>query len=226
MKTSVARRLYRLVPARIRKSRSVKKFKLWAQGFLPHNWVYDETYYSEAVEETAATSSGVIANSVLRDFRPKRLVDVGCGTGAMLEIFRDAGVEVLGLEKSKAALRYCRSRQLNVREFDLEHDTKPSETFDVVTSMEVAEHLPGSIADRYIDLLTTLGSVIVFTAAPPGQGGTDHVNEQPPEYWIRGFAQRGFTLNAALTNEWQAEWKTSGRVTRWYHLNLMVFHKL
>jgi hypothetical protein len=67
--------------------------------------------------------------------------------------------------------------------------------------MEVAEHLPARTADRYVKLLSSLSSILVFTAAPPGQGGrtaTDHINEQPPWYWMTKYKQLGFRHDEAL----------------------------
>jgi hypothetical protein len=98
-------------------------------------------------------------------------------------------------------------------------------TFDLAVSMEVAEHLPEMVADRYVDLLTRLSQVIVLTAAPPGQGGTAHLNEQPPSYWISKFQQRGFTHAEELSRRWRESWKAAGDVKHWYHHNLMIFRQ-
>jgi hypothetical protein len=89
--------------------------------------------------------------------------------------------------------------------------------------MEVAEHLPARVAERYVGLLAGLAPVIVFTAAPPGQGGADHVNEQPPSYWIEKFSRRGFAHDEARSRAWRARWKASGKVQGWYYRNLMLF---
>jgi len=96
-------------------------------------------------------------------------------------------------------------------------------TFDVAVSMEVAEHLPEMIADRYVHLLTRLSQVIVFASAPPGQGGADHVNEQPPSYWISKFQQNAFRHAEELSQSWRESWKAAGDVEDWYHQNLMIF---
>ena len=152
------------------------------------------------------------------------MVDVGCGTGALLAELRDAGCEVTGLEYARAAREICLERGLDVHAFDIINDAiNDSRTYDVVVSMEVAEHLPEQAADRYIALLTRLGKTIVFTAAPPGQGGTDHVNEQPQEYWIEKFHSRNHALDWTLTSRWRESWKLSGEVQSWYYNNLLVF---
>jgi SAM-dependent methyltransferase len=194
---------------------------------LPHDWVYDGTYYGEAVETPATKAAAVISASIVQDLNPSKVADVGCGTGAMLEALQTRGCSVQGFEKSKAALEICHARKLQVKEFDLENDDMPIERmFDVVISMEVAEHLPQKVDDRYIDMLTHLAPIVVFTAAPPGQGGTDHINEQPPEYWLEKFRRRNFQLDGSLTNSWRKSWGQSGQVKSWYFANLMIFRKL
>jgi hypothetical protein len=111
-----------------------------------------------------------------------------------------------------------------VAKFDLERDVfNDNRTFDVAVSMEVAEHLPEMVADRYVHLLTRLSQVIVFASAPPGQGGADHVNEQPPSYWISKFQQNAFRHAEELSQSWRESWKAAGDVEDWYHQNLMIF---
>jgi hypothetical protein len=88
--------------------------------------------------------------------------------------------------------------------------------------MEVAEHLPASCAERYLDLLCGAGDRIIFTAATPGQGGSDHVNEQPHEYWISKFVARGFSHEVEASNEASKQWEAAGIAT-WYWRNVMIF---
>jgi SAM-dependent methyltransferase len=222
--TRVIKNLYHtILPISVGNSPIAAKLK---GQLLRHDWIYNSDYYERAVEGPAVRSAGTIANSILNDFKPTCVIDVGCGTGALLEALRYAGCEVFGLEYSKAALKYCHARRLNIAKFDLERNVfKENRTFDVVVSMEVAEHLPEKAADRYVDLLACLSQVIVFTAAPPGQGGRDHVNEQPPSYWITKFQQRGFEHAKEISQRWSKNWKAAGNVEGWYHRNLMIFRR-
>ena len=64
--------------------------------------------------------------------------------------------------------------------------------FDLVQSLEVAEHLPAAKAEQFVDMLTTHGHCVMFSAAVPGQGAENHVNEQPAEYWRAIFGERGY----------------------------------
>lgn len=220
----VIRNLYRtLVPVSARESTIAVRLK---EQLLGDGWLYDSDFFDMVVEGPAIRSAGPIVDSILNEFTVTRVIDVGCGTGALLEALRDRGCEVFGLENAEAALKYCRARGLDVAKFDLEssmfNDTR---TFDVAVSMEVAEHLPEMAAERYVDLLTRLSPIIVFTAAPPGQGGIGHVNEQPPSYWIDRFRERGFDHAEELSQRWRESWKATGDVEGWYHQNLMILRR-
>ena len=204
----------KILPTAIRDSGIVGEIKT---RFLGHNLLYDLEYYASVVEGPAASSARTISDSIVAEFNPKRVVDVGCGTGALLEALQERGCEVFGLEYSNAGLSYCRARGLNVAKFDLEHDIfeHSGQEFDVAISMEVAEHLPESTANSYINLLTRLSPAIVFTAAPPGQRGSDHVNLQPAAYWIAKYRDRSFEHLEEPSRRWQERWKAAGDVEAW-----------
>lgn len=220
---NILRRIYRAVfPRSVRDSPVFVKLKAYV--LRGHDWIYTSEYYENIIEGPAVRSAGTMAGSIISEFKPERVVDVGCGTGALLEVLRDMGCEVFGLECSEEALKRCKVRRLDVAKFDLEKDVFSEErSFDVAVSVEVAEHLPENAADRYVDLLTRLSQVVIMTAAPPGQGGRDHVNERPSSYWIAKFRQRGFKYAEGISKRWQEDWKAAGNVESWYYRNLMIF---
>ena len=218
------KRLYRAaVPRGIRSSNVVSTLK---GRVLARNWIYDADFFRDSVEGPAVRSAVTIAASIAEEFAPQSVLDVGCGTGALLAALRERGCRVHGLEYANAALEFCRRRHLDVVKFDLERDVyRGTPSFDVAVSLEVGEHLRETSARRYVDLLSTLSPVVVFTAARPGQGGAGHVNEQPAAYWIAKFRERGFEHLVEPSARWRERWKTSGLVESWYYENLMVFRR-
>jgi cyclopropane fatty-acyl-phospholipid synthase-like methyltransferase len=219
------RRLWRRMPVLLHDAAVLRPAKTWVQlRVATHDEIYDQEYYAMADRE-ALRSAEPIAESIVSDLAPQTVLDIGCGTGALLRALRARGVGGTGLEYSEAALTYCRARRLDVHKFDLETGRLPAiaARFDVVVSTEVAEHLPAHLANRFVDLIAQHGLRIVFTAATPGQGGVDHVNEQPHAYWIEKFAQLGFRYDEPASLRWRAAW-TAKEIAWWYSQNLMLFH--
>jgi SAM-dependent methyltransferase len=80
----------------------------------------------------------------LNNPRP-RILDVGCGTGANLEMLADFG-DAEGVDVSTEALDFCQTRGLqNVRQGEAEHLPYEDQSFDLVTGLDVVEHLDDDV---------------------------------------------------------------------------------
>lgn len=180
---------------------------------------YTDAFFA-AHDEGARASASVVLPWLLELLAPRSIVDVGCGTGTWLQVARQNGIDdVLGLDGAWVrpdALEIPPERFLAT---DLAAPPTLDRTFDLVLSLEVAEHLPPSSAERLVDQLTALAHVVVFSAAVPGQGGDGHANEQWPEYWCELFARCGYEvvdcLREVFWNDDAVDW--------WYAQNLLLF---
>lgn len=70
-----------------------------------------------------------------------RVLDVGCGTGAVLDFLREKGYQVEGVDNNAEAIEYCRAKGLHVSMGAAEGMNYPDESFDVVLALDVLEHL-------------------------------------------------------------------------------------
>jgi hypothetical protein len=91
--------------------------------------------------------------------------------------------------------------------------------FDLAISLEVAEHLPEKAANNFVKSLTRLAPVVLFSAAAPGQGGVDHINEQWPDYWAERFERQGYRPYDFLRRK---IWNDRS-IKPWYRQNLIIF---
>ncbi len=189
-----------------------------------HQEIYDDAYYSY-VDDTAGSSASVMVTTLIEAFRPQKVIDVGCGSGAFIAKLNQLGVSAVGLEYSEKGIEICRGKGLTVYAYNLESDLPlplQEREFSMACSFEVAEHLPSALADRFVEILCSLSDKIVITAATVGQGGLDHVNEQPHSYWIEKFDQRYYRYNNELSLILREKWKAGG-AAQWYFNNVMVF---
>jgi SAM-dependent methyltransferase len=76
----------------------------------------------------------------------RKILDVGCGTGANLEMLAEFG-EAAGVDVSDDALSFCRQRGLtNVKQGAAESLPYAADSFDLVTGLDVVEHLDDDLA--------------------------------------------------------------------------------
>lgn len=179
---------------------------------------YNREFYKERVD--SLISAKEIVPLIINAFNPKSVVDVGCGTGEFLSVFMEYGVvDVLGIDGYWVPIDQLRIPKENFLILNLEHPKPINKKFDLVISLEVAEHLSPASTDDFIDFLTSLGDVIVFSAAIPGQGGTNHVNERWHDDWKKFFEKRNFHLIDYFRDKL---WYNSN-VSFWYAQNTFLY---
>jgi len=156
-------------------------------------------YSGEFLDQQSAgslASARIILQQAFRLYRPRSVLDVGCGVGPWLRAAADLGVEnVLGIDgdyvpRDKLMIPSDKFRPCNLAPGPLSKAV--DERFDLVICLEVAEHLSPERAASFIDELCALGDVVLFSAAIPGQGGTGHLNERWPGHWSHHFGRNGF----------------------------------
>ena len=183
---------------------------------LPYNASFFNTFTDDS-----ARSARIIVPILLDLIAPKRVVDVGCGTGTWLAICAAHGVEIVGIDGSwvdPASLRIPPEKFVS---HDLRQVYHASHRCDLALSLEVGEHLAARVAPTYVDTLVGLAPVIAFSAAIPGQPGTHHVNCQWPDYWVALFAQRGYQAIDCLRMQF---WDHPD-VAAYYQQNMLLFVK-
>lgn len=155
-------------------------------------------------------------------FNPRSILDVGCGIGTWLHSFARRGItDLIGVDGDYVD-RTMLAQYLDIKKFqpiDLTNPFDLKRKFDLVISLEVAEHLPESSADGFVRTLIRHSDLIAFSAAIPGQGGQNHLNEQWKQYWIEKFALYNFMpfdlIRPKIWNIKEIDW--------WYKQNMIIF---
>jgi SAM-dependent methyltransferase len=147
------------------------------------------------------------------------VADVGCGTGTWLAAALERGAsEVFGLEGDWVTREMLDDGRIRFASTDLDRPFEGPKV-DLVISLEVAEHLQPSRADGFVADLTAMAPAVLFSAAIPGQGGVNHVNEQWQGYWAEKFSAHGYSAYDVIR---PAIWTDAG-IPPWYRQNTVLY---
>ena len=182
--------------------------------------MYDRDFYSQ-IHDGAINSARVIVPFVIEEFHPDSVIDFGCGTGAWLHEFYMRGVTtVLGLDGSEEGHALIPNNSFKVVDLSMPYELEHK--YDLAISLEVAEHLPESVADIFVQNITSASDNILWSAAVPGQRGLNHINEQWPSYWVAKFSRAGYYCNGSFRYQF---WNDD-RIETWYKQNILLFSRL
>ncbi len=181
---------------------------------------YDPDFYSYINAGSARSANAVIPTLLeLLPIAISSVLDVGCGAGVWLSVWKSRGCEVMGLDGNYVAPGMLMIDPAEFMAHDLAGAFTLGRRFHLVQCLEVAEHLPASVAPLLVESLCRHADLVLFSAAPPGQGGEYHVNEQPYAYWRDLFLVRGFTMYDPL----RARILHDAGVEPWYRYNTFLY---
>ena len=134
---------------------------------------------------------GTVAESIVGSIHPRTVLDAGCATGMLVEALRERGVDARGIDLSTWAIEqipdalrpYCRVGSITE---ELDGD------YDLITCVEVMEHLPPTLTAAAIANLTRHADAISFCSTPDDFDEPSHLNVEPAAYWARDFFRHGF----------------------------------
>jgi len=183
--------------------------------------IYNRSFFEGQMDQSLESARELVPR-LIEWFKPTSVVDVGCGVGTWLSVFHANGVaDGEGIDGDYVNRDMLSIPASHFTPRDLRNPGTFSRRFDLVISLETAEHLPEESAGRFVKFLTSLGNVVLFSAAIPGQARTPgvHLNEQWPDYWVALFADCGYrVIDCVRPRIWQNE-----RVCWWYAQNALLF---
>lgn len=178
---------------------------------------YNEFYYRNCCGQPYERNElwlgffGNVADRIVADIRPKRVLDAGCAIGLLVETLRDRGVDASGIDLSTWAIEHAtEAAKPYVREGSI---VEPFDgRYDLIVCIEVLEHMPPEEAEKAIANFARHTDDVLFSSTPFDYKEPTHVNVRMPEDWAEAFARHGFYRDVDFDGSFITKW--AARFTR------------
>jgi len=148
---------------------------------------------------------GEVADGIVRALHPSSVLDAGCAMGFLVEALHERGVEAAGIDISEYAIsRVDESVRDRCRVGSL---SEPLERhYDLITCIEVLEHIPPEETDRVLANLCRSTDRLLLSSTPADYGEPTHLNVQQPEVWSALLAREGFLRDLGQDFSYLSPW--------------------
>jgi SAM-dependent methyltransferase len=180
---------------------------------------YDRNFFT-SISGGSMRSARRLLPMVRDMLHPASVLDVGCGSGAWLAEFMRLGVgDAMGVDGDYVA---ADTLAIPTERFVPRDITQPFDLgrrFDMALCLEVGEHIPNAASATLVRNVATHAPIVVFSAAVPGQGGQDHINEAPLGFWRDLFRREGY----AAFDPFRRAMAGMRDVEPWYRNNVLLY---
>lgn len=167
------------------------------------------------------TFDPAVWQDLIKEFKPRNMIDIGCGEGHAIKWFVDNGVDGIGIEGSTKALENSPVKdRITIHDYT-KGPYRVESSFDLAWSCEFVEHVESQFSNNY---MTTFNAspVVAMTYSEPqwSSGGHHHVNCQPQSYWNTVFEFWGYM--------WMEEYSMHLRsiaTAKWIKPTVSIFKK-
>lgn len=134
---------------------------------------------------------GQVADFIIAEYAPRTVLDAGCAIGFLVEALRERGVDARGFDISEYAISQVPEELMPYCTLGSVTDEIEG-TYDLITCIEVLEHVPPDVAEQAIENFARHTDRILFSSTPDDVDEPTHVNVKQPENWVAAFAEQGF----------------------------------
>jgi SAM-dependent methyltransferase len=146
-----------------------------------------------------------VAESIIRDLHPSTTLDAGCAMGFLVEALAKRGVDASGIDISEYAISQVdESIRNRCRVGSLLEPL--GRRYDLITCIEVVEHMPPAEVEEVISNLCAATDQILLSTTPQDFGEPTHLNVQPPEFWSAALARHGFLRDVERDFSYLSPW--------------------
>jgi SAM-dependent methyltransferase len=134
---------------------------------------------------------GEAADGIVRALHPTSALDAGCAMGFLVEALHRRGVDAWGVDVSEYAISQV-DESVAERCWAASLAEPLQRRYDLITCIEVVEHIPPAETDRVLANLCAATDMLLLSTTPENYDEATHLNVRQPEEWAAALAREGF----------------------------------
>jgi SAM-dependent methyltransferase len=153
---------------------------------------------------------------LIKHYNIKSMLDVGCGTGGMVDYARSVGLDALGVDGDP----HMASEHIVTHDYT-KGPYLPEKEYDLIWSVEFVEHVEEKFMLNFLATFS-YSKVVLLSHAQPWQGGKHHFNLKYDDYWIDKMEESNFIIDYEATGYL----RVNSELYPYIHDNSLVFKKI
>ncbi|NJD60320.1 MAG: hypothetical protein C3F13_17370 [Anaerolineales bacterium] len=147
-----------------------------------------------------------LAERIILDLHPGSVLDVGCGSGALVRALRQRGVDAWGTDDPGTSIQAFIPEFQAFCQLASVLEPLPQSHYDLIVCIDVLEHVSNEHTAQVVENLCSHADQILFSCIPLEVGAGPHANVQPPEAWAEIFYRFGFQHDLDYDSSFIAPW--------------------
>ncbi len=129
-----------------------------------------------------------------------KVLDVGCGTGFSLEVLKENGFEVFGVDLAEEMVKIAKSKGFEVKLGSMLELDYADECFDGLISISAMQWISGNNADEVVENYKTVAAEMFRVLKTNGKGVIQFYPQSKGEFelWVKCFKFVGFKVETVV----------------------------
>ena len=184
---------------------------------------YKNKYYQRHRDLTLSSAKKII-QLFPNTFNPKSVLDIGCGTGEWMSLFKTKypSCNLVGIDGHWIKSDDLICKDIDLFNLDLSSDLASKvfeKKYDLIICLETITDLTEQCGNNLIEKICKSSDICLFSSGTPVQTHTPHKNRQWQSYWRGLFEKNGFKVLDVIR---PAIWNDND-VGAWYRQNCFLF---
>ncbi len=171
---------------------------------------YDKYWITNKKSDNSWNYGITVVDNLINNFEFKTVLDAGCGSSDVVRYFLSKGYSARGIELSRSVLKqYARdllSKKI-VTQGSLAKLPYPDNSFDVIFSSEVLEHIPEEDISEVVNEFYRVSKKIIFltiSLRPSSNFNKYHITLKDRDWWENQFQNAGFIKDDTFIKKLQS----------------------